>query len=138
MVVPATAVVLPSDVLSAHFAALVLKVPKYIAAGVIEKSRDPGAPVIHDEPDMEGAEDASHNLVHHLKADTGDIEAGIAGADRVFEQTFRVHQVQQTPIEPHIAIAATARKRGLIKARDVLIFHSLQKSWTYLPRTMLN
>jgi len=65
----------------------------------------PGAPVIHDEPDMEGAEDASRNLVHHLKADTGDIEAGLEAADRVFEQTFYVHQVQQTPIEPHIAIA---------------------------------
>ena len=26
-------------------------------------------------------------------------------ADHVFEETFRVHQVQQCPIEPHIAIA---------------------------------
>jgi putative selenate reductase molybdopterin-binding subunit len=64
-----------------------------------------GAPVIHDEPDMDGAHDAAHNIVHHLKADTGDIEDGIAVADRVFTQTFHVHQVQQTPIEPHIAIA---------------------------------
>ena len=64
-----------------------------------------GAPVIHDEPGMEGAHDAGHNIVHHIQAETGDVEAGFAAADRVFEQTLRVHQVQQTPIEPHIAIA---------------------------------
>jgi putative selenate reductase molybdopterin-binding subunit len=83
-----------------------------------------GAPVIHDEPDMEGAEDASHNLVHHLKADTGDIEAGIAAADRVFEQTFRVHQVQQAPIEPHIAIAAwDSDERLVITSSTQVPFH---------------
>jgi len=64
-----------------------------------------GAPVIHDEPDMEGAADASRNISHHMDAETGDVEAALASADRVFEQTFRVHQVQQCPIEPHIAIA---------------------------------
>jgi putative selenate reductase molybdopterin-binding subunit len=63
------------------------------------------APVIHDEPDMDGAHDASRNIVHHLQAATGDFETAIDGADRVFTQTLRVHQVQQTPIEPHVAIA---------------------------------
>lgn len=69
-----------------------------------EALRD-GAPVIHDEQDMEGAHDASHNIVHHLEAATGDFESAIGNADRVFTQTLRVHQVQQTPIEPHVAIA---------------------------------
>ncbi len=64
-----------------------------------------GAPVIHDEPDLDGAHDAGHNIVHHIQAETGDVEKGFAAAERVFEQTFRVHQVQQTPIETHIAIA---------------------------------
>ena len=32
-----------------------------------------GAPVIHDEPDMEGAHDAGHNIVHHIQAETGDV-----------------------------------------------------------------
>jgi putative selenate reductase molybdopterin-binding subunit len=84
----------------------------------------PGAPVIHDEPDMEGAEDASRNLVHHLKADTGDIEAGLEAADRVFEQTFYVHQVQQTPIEPHIAIAEwDSDERLVITTSTQVPFH---------------
>ncbi|MEN8239824.1 MAG: molybdopterin cofactor-binding domain-containing protein, partial [Actinomycetota bacterium] len=83
-----------------------------------------GAPVIHDEPDMEGAHDASHNIVHHLKADTGDIEEGIAHADRVFTQTFRVHQVQQTPIETHVAIAAwDSDERLVITSSTQVPFH---------------
>jgi putative selenate reductase molybdopterin-binding subunit len=83
-----------------------------------------GAPVIHDEPDMEGAADAAHNLVHHLKADTGDIEDGIAVADRVFTQTFRVHQVQQTPIETHVAIAAwDSDERLVITSSTQVPFH---------------
>jgi putative selenate reductase molybdopterin-binding subunit len=64
-----------------------------------------GAPVIHDEPDMEGAFDAARNIVHRIEAQTGDIGPALAASDRVFEETFRVHQVQQAPIEPHVAIA---------------------------------
>ncbi len=80
--------------------------------------------MIHDEADMEGAHDPSRNIVHHLKADTGDIEAGIAAADRVFEQTFRVHQVQPTPIEPHIAIAAwDSDERLVITSSTQVPFH---------------
>jgi putative selenate reductase molybdopterin-binding subunit len=83
-----------------------------------------GAPVIHDEPDMEGAADAAHNLVHHLQADTGNIEDGIAVADRVFVQTFRVHQVQQTPIETHIAISAwDSDERLVITSSTQVPFH---------------
>jgi putative selenate reductase molybdopterin-binding subunit len=83
-----------------------------------------GAPVIHDEPDMEGAHDASHNLVHHLKADTGNIEDGFAAADRVFEQTLRVHQVHATPIETHIAISAwDSDERLVITSSTQVPFH---------------
>jgi putative selenate reductase molybdopterin-binding subunit len=63
-----------------------------------------GAPVIHDEPDMEGAYDAAHNISHYIHAEVGDVEQGFRQADHVFEQTFYVHQVQQVPIEPHICI----------------------------------
>ncbi len=83
-----------------------------------------GAPVIHDESDMEGAVDASHNIVHHLKADTGNVEDGFAVADRVFEQTLRVHQVHATPIEPHIAISAwDSDERLVITTSTQVPFH---------------
>ena len=83
-----------------------------------------GAPVIHDEDDMDGAHDASRNVVHHLSADVGDVDEKFQVADRVFEQTFRVHQVQQTPIEPHIAIAYwDSDERMVIRTSTQVPFH---------------
>ncbi|MCJ7780529.1 MAG: molybdopterin-dependent oxidoreductase, partial [Acidimicrobiia bacterium] len=83
-----------------------------------------GAPMIHDEADMEGAHDASHNLVHHIQAQTGDVADGFAIADRVFEHTSRVHQVQQAPIEPHIAISAwDSDERLVITSSTQVPFH---------------
>ena len=84
----------------------------------------PGAPVIHDEEGMNGAHDPAHNIVHHIAADSGDVEAGMAKADRIFEQTFRVHQVQQAPIEPHIAIAYwDSDERMVIRTSTQVPFH---------------
>ena len=82
------------------------------------------APVIHDEPDMEGAHDAGRNIVQHIEAEVGDLEAGLASADRIFERTFRVHQVQQVPIEPHIAIAwLDSDERLVIRTSTQVPFH---------------
>jgi len=84
----------------------------------------PGAPVIHDEPDTEGIHDASHNLVHHIYAEKGDVAQGFAEADRVFEHTYYVHQVQQVPIEPHIAISWwDADERLVIRTSTQVPFH---------------
>jgi putative selenate reductase molybdopterin-binding subunit len=65
----------------------------------------PGAPILHDESDSIGIFDASRNIARHMETQVGNVEDGFARADHVFERTFRVHQVQQVPIEPHIAIA---------------------------------
>jgi putative selenate reductase molybdopterin-binding subunit len=88
-----------------------------------EAIRD-GAPVIHDEPEMEGAHDPSHNIVHHISADVGNVDEGFEQASRIFEQTLRVHQVQQTPIEPHIAIAYwDSDERMVIRTSTQVPFH---------------
>ncbi|MBI5650890.1 MAG: molybdopterin-dependent oxidoreductase [Chloroflexi bacterium] len=63
-----------------------------------------GAPIIHDEPDALGIADAAHNLAATVHAVVGEFERGLAEADRVFERTYRVHQVQQAAIEPHVCI----------------------------------
>lgn len=64
-----------------------------------------GAPLIHDEPDSPGVYDPSRNVSNHIEGGTvTDIEAALASADHVFEQTFRVQQMQHCPIEPHITI----------------------------------
>ncbi len=76
-----------------------------------------GAPVIHDEPDMVGAYDAAHNISHFIKAEVGNVEQGFETADRIFEHHYYVHQVQQCPIEPHIAI-------GYWDSDERLVIHS--------------
>jgi putative selenate reductase molybdopterin-binding subunit len=63
-----------------------------------------GAPVIHDEADAIGIKDASHNLVVTITANIGDVEQGFRDSARVFERTYQLQQVQQTPIEPHVCI----------------------------------
>jgi putative selenate reductase molybdopterin-binding subunit len=77
----------------------------------------PGAPVIHDEHDSEGIFDAQRNIARHMETEVGDVEAGFEESDHVFERTFRVHQVQQAPIEPHITI-------GWFDADERLVFRS--------------
>ncbi len=67
-----------------------------------EAALQPGAPMVHDEPDAIGIPDAQRNLVAHIDALVGDMAEGFAAADRIFEREYRVHQVQQTPIEPHV------------------------------------
>lgn len=84
----------------------------------------PGAPVIHDEPDTEDIHDASRNIVHHIFAEKGDVDGGFVQADRVFEHTYYVHQVQQVPIEPHIAISWwDADERMVIRTSTQVPFH---------------
>jgi len=83
-----------------------------------------GAPVIHDEPDMEGAYDPAHNISHRIHAAVGDVEKGFAEADYVFEHTYRVHQVQQVPIEPHICIGYwDADERLVLRTSTQVPFH---------------
>ena len=63
-----------------------------------------GAPVIHDEPDTEGIHDAKHNIVYHIEAQVGEVEAAFAGAEKVFEGTYRTPQQQHVHLEPHVCI----------------------------------
>ena len=53
------------------------------------------------------------------------VEAALASAPQVYEQTFRVHQVQQCPIEPHISIAwLDADERMVIRTATQVPLHS--------------
>lgn len=69
-----------------------------------EEAMKPGAPVIHDDPAVEGIHDRERNIVHHIDAHAGDAEAQWAKADHIFEGEYRVHQVQQASIEPHVVV----------------------------------
>jgi putative selenate reductase molybdopterin-binding subunit len=69
-----------------------------------EKAMEDGAPRIHDETDVVGIEDAEHNIAVKLHTEVGDVEKALAQADHVYERTYRVHQVQQAHIEPHVVV----------------------------------
>ncbi|MFQ5556741.1 MAG: molybdopterin-dependent oxidoreductase [Acidimicrobiales bacterium] len=85
----------------------------------------PGAPVIHDEDDTTEIFDRERNIVHHIEARRGDVEAGFAAADHVFERTFRVHQVQPVPIEPHISVAwLDSDERLVVRTATQVPFHT--------------
>ena len=84
-----------------------------------------GAPVIHDEADTVDIADRENNLVHHIYAQRGDVDAALASAEKVYEQTFRVHQVQQCPIEPHISVAwLDSDERLVVRTATQVPFHT--------------
>ncbi len=62
--------------------------------------------ILHDEDDYVDfdASDASRNLAAHIHIDIGDLEAGFAEADRIFEHEYEVPKVQQAHIEPHVVV----------------------------------
>ncbi len=65
-----------------------------------------GAPVIHDEPEyvpFEGS-DPKRNIAAAIRIDIGDVEAGFAEADHIFEAEYVVPKVQQASIEPHVVV----------------------------------
>ena len=64
----------------------------------------PQAPCIHPEPESYRIHDAAHNIAAYLHAEVGDVEKGFAQSDLVVEGEYVVPQVQQTPLENHIAI----------------------------------
>ncbi|MHC1770973.1 MAG: molybdopterin-dependent oxidoreductase [Flexilinea sp.] len=69
-----------------------------------EAAMQDGAPVIHDEKDTEGIYDAKHNIVHHIKAEVGNVERAFMEADNVFEGEYRTPKQQHVHLEPHVCI----------------------------------
>jgi putative selenate reductase molybdopterin-binding subunit len=88
-----------------------------------EALRD-GAPVIHDEEDAGGIHDAGRNLAAVIEAGVGDVERGFLEADIVLENEYRVHQVQQAPMEPHVCITwLDENGRLVIRTSTQVPFH---------------
>ena len=89
-----------------------------------EQSMEPGAPVIHDEPEAKGIHDAKRNVSAHLLAEVGDVRQGFAAAERVFEGVYRVPYVQQASIEPHITISwLDEDNRLIVRTSTQVPFH---------------
>ena len=74
----------------------------------VEDALAPGAPVLHErwiERGGDGVIPASKNIADHEQHIFGDLDAGFAAADKVFEREFRTKTVHQGYIEPHTATA---------------------------------
>jgi len=90
----------------------------------MEQAMQPGAPVIHDEPDAVGIHDASRNVVCHIHAKIGDEDKAWQEADLIVEGEYRVHQVQQASIEPHIVVSYWDEdERLVIRTSTQVPFH---------------
>jgi putative selenate reductase molybdopterin-binding subunit len=70
-----------------------------------EAAMAPGAPLVHgDKGAGHGIARASANIAGELHASLGDVDAGFAQADAVFEETFRTVRVQHASLETHGAV----------------------------------
>lgn len=68
-------------------------------------SMNPGAPIIHDEPESHGMFDADRNLAAHIEVEVGNVAEGMAGAEVVVSEEYSVQYQQHTCLEPHVTIA---------------------------------
>jgi putative selenate reductase molybdopterin-binding subunit len=89
-----------------------------------EAAMEKGVPVIHDEPDTEGIHDPERNIVHHIEAHAGDVDAAFAEADHLFEGTYRTPKQQQVHLEPHVCITYFDEdERLVIRTSTQVPFH---------------
>ncbi|NEA99087.1 molybdopterin-dependent oxidoreductase [Streptomyces sp. SID13726] len=71
-----------------------------------EEAMRPGAPVVHDkDPAVARISRPRDNVVGEAHGEIGDVEAGFAEADAVYEETFRTQRVQHASLETHGAVA---------------------------------
>ncbi len=82
----------------------------------------PGAPIIHEERFETQAAvfreqlnlNAGGNVCSVFRAADGDMDAGFADADEIFENTYRMPPVQHGHIEPHVATAVWESPNRLV------------------------
>ena len=70
-----------------------------------EHAMAPGAPILHSKGPDSGILDPSRNVVAEVHLQHGDVEAGFAAADIIYDGTYTSHRVQHVPLETHAAIA---------------------------------
>lgn len=93
----------------------------------IEGAIKPNAPIIHDEPDCSGFKGVyfpEKNIAAHVEAEAGDLEKGYAEAYRIIEKEYRVPQVQQVSLEPHVCMSwLDEDDRLVIRSATQVPFH---------------
>jgi CO/xanthine dehydrogenase Mo-binding subunit len=88
-----------------------------------EEAMAPDAPDIHDAiqfreitpfPDIVLHAGAGKNVCNHFVLRRGDVEAGFAEADEIFEDVFRTPAQQHCNLEPHVTVARIEQGRATV------------------------
>jgi CO/xanthine dehydrogenase Mo-binding subunit len=86
-----------------------------------DKAMDPGAPVIHDEPEahvvIPVAYDPQKNTAASVAMGVGDMDEVLKKSHLAYTQTYSTHYAQHCPIEPHVCL-------GYLDPRDRLVLVS--------------
>ncbi len=70
-----------------------------------EHAIDENAPIIHDEAEISGAYDPSHNIASHYEMEVGDVDEELSKCDVTVERTFYTPNQSHAMMEPHGAIS---------------------------------
>ena len=94
-----------------------------------DKAMDPGAPVIHDEPEahmpIPVPYDASRNMAASANMGVGDMNAVMTTSHLAMSRTFTTHYAQHCPIEPHVCLGyLDGRDRVVLVSSTQVPFHA--------------
>ncbi len=82
------------------------------------KALEPGAPVIHDEPEARALipmhYEPQRNLAAHTEFEVGDVEAALAKAHVRLEAEYETQYAQHCPLEPHVTVTYLDRQGRLV------------------------
>jgi len=70
-----------------------------------EAAMEPGAPLLHAEPEKRGIARPRQNIVAEVHGDIGNVDAGFAEADAVYENVFTSQRLQHSHLETHASVA---------------------------------
>ncbi len=69
-----------------------------------EEAMRPGAPIVHDKGPESRIADPQRNIVGEVHSHVGDVDAGFAQADALYQDTYITQRVQHAHLETHGAI----------------------------------
>jgi putative selenate reductase molybdopterin-binding subunit len=71
-----------------------------------EEAMKPGAPLVHGEKGVDSRiQHPSRNILREIHGENGNVEAGFAAADVVYEGEFETHRQQHVHLETHTSIS---------------------------------
>lgn len=84
-----------------------------------------GAPVIHDEPEIQGAYDPKRNIVSHVDLEIGNVEEALRGSRFAVEGVWETQYAQHCPMEAHIVISyLDERGKLVVRSSTQVPFHA--------------